>query len=268
MTQLKTPVTDLSFTEYTDRQFRELEPDRLLERAMALRPSGNYKYIGARGWVPQSYPGFAVVSMVDENPGNGALPLLLRTLQLQLIERCPWEEDIYLLPASSFHQTLANTLSEERFLQWIVRTGLESAYPTMVGEAFAGIPVTSTHGRTLHMRLIGIGIFGTALGLLGIFEDETAYRRIVDFREHFYADEALAALDVRMTRPFIGHITLAYIESELSPARRELLAVAVNAINGSLGIAAPCLHLSVTGLRRYHHLSSFFRSEDFPRYHF
>ena len=280
MTQLKTPVTDLSFAEYTDRQFRELEPDRLMERAMALRPSGNYKYVGASalpeennagrrpGWLPQSYPGFAVVSMVEENPGNSPLPQLVRALQLQLMERCPWEESIYLLPASSFHQTVANMLSEERFLQGIVRAGLEPEFPRMVAKAFTGIPVGCTHGRTLPMRLIGIGIFGTALGLLGVFEDETAYRRIVDFRAGFYSNSALSALDVRMTRPFIGHITLAYIERELSPRQREQLAVAVSAINDSLEAAAPSFNLSVTGLRRYHHLSSFFRNEDFPRYHF
>jgi hypothetical protein len=268
MTQLKAPVTDLSFAEYTDRQFRELEPDRLTERAMALRPSGNYKYVVSKGWVPQSYPGFAVVSMVDENPGNGPLPQLLRTLQLRLMESCPWEESICLLPVSSFHQTVANTLSEERFLQGIVRPGLEPEYPSMVGKAFGGIPVALAHGRTLPMRLIGISIFGTALGLLGVFEDETAYQRIVDFRAHFYGNAVLTSLDVRMTRPFIGHITLAYIETELTHRQRDQLAGAVYAINRSLGNAAPSFNLSVTGLRRYHHLSSFFRSEDFPRYHF
>jgi hypothetical protein len=268
MIPLSTPATDLSFAEYTDRQFRELEPDRLVERAMALRPSGNYKFMNGKGWVPQSYPGFAVVSMVDENPGNGHLPELLRNIQGDLMKRCPWEESICLLPSGSFHQTIANTLSEERFLQRVVRAGLETEYPLLVARAFQAIPVTHTHGRTLAMRLIGIGIFGTALGLLGVFEDETAYRRIIDFRAHFYADAGLSSLDVRMTRPFIGHLTLAYIETELNHRQREQLATAVNAINTGLEARAPGFNLSITGLRRYHHLSSFFRNEDYPRYHF
>lgn len=264
MTQLPTPMTDLSFAEYTDRQFRELEPGRLLERAMALRPSGNYKYIGA--WVPQSYPGFAVVSMVDENPGNYGLPQLLKAIQADLSEACPWEEGLYMLPAGSFHQTVANTLSEERFLQRIVRPGLESEYPSIVARALAG--ALPGHGRALAMRLIGIGIFGTALGLLGVFEEETAYRRILDLRSHFYSDAGLSSLDVRMTRPFIGHITLAYIETDLNTRQREELASAVHAINGSLEKGRPVFNISITGLRRYHHLSAFFRNEDFPIYHF
>ena len=85
------------------------------------------------------------------------------------------------------------------------------------------------------MRLIGLSIFGTALGLLGVFENEVDYCRILDFRSAFYSDPGLQALDIRMTRPFIGHITLAYIESDLHAWQREKLAAAVHNINRSLG---------------------------------
>jgi hypothetical protein len=263
-------ISDLSFQEYTDRQFREVEAHRLLERAMTLRPSGNYRYVGAsglsdgKGWVPQSYPGFAVVSMAAENPGNEALPEMLRAIQTELAEQCPWEQALYLLPPCSFHQTVANTLSEERFLQQIHRPGLEPAFPSMVAKVFTAI--RTGPGGTLPMRLIGISIFGTALGLLGVFEKESDYQRITAFRSAYYADEQLAALDVRMTRPFIGHITLAYIEADLSKEQREQLAGAIHTINRSLG--SPEFTLSLTGLRRYHHLSAFLREEDYPRYHF
>jgi hypothetical protein len=258
-------ITDLSFQEYTDRQFRELEADRLLERAMMLRPSGNYRYNG-KGWVPQSYPGYAVVSMIAENPGNGPLPDMLRALQAELLEQCPWEQALYLLPPGSFHQTVANTLSEERFLQQIHRPGLEPAYPSMVAKVFAAI--RTKPGGTMPMQLIGISIFGTALGLLGVFDEESDYRRITRFRSAFYADEQLAALDIRMTRPFIGHITLAYIEADLTAEQRERLADAVHVINRRLAAQAPVFILSLTGLRRYHHLSAFLREEHYPRYHF
>jgi hypothetical protein len=265
-------ITDLSFQEYTDRQFREVEADRLLERAMTLRPSGNYRYAGVsglsdgKGWVPQSYPGFAVVSMVTENPGNDALPEMLRTIQMELAEKCPWEQALYLLPPCSCHQTVANILSEGRFLQQIHRPGLEPVFPSMVAKVFAAI--RTGPGGTLPMRLIGISIFGTALGLLGVFGEESDYQRITAFRSAFYSDEQLAALDVRMTRPFIGHITLAYIEADLSKEKREQLAWAVDNINRSLRSATPEFNLSLTGLRRYHHLSAFLREEDYPRYHF
>lgn len=253
---------DLSYKDYTDRQFRELEEDRLLERALSLRPSGNYRRNGS-GWVPQSYPGFAVISMVDENQDNEELPGMLKAVQADLAEQCPWEESIYLLPPGSFHQTVANNLSEERFLEHIQRPGLEPVYPDLVARAFARLP--SLPHRVLPMRLIGVSIFGTALGALGIFDSEPAYRRILDFRTGFYADPHLGSLDVRMTRPFIGHITLAYIERDLDARQRKTLAAAVYDINRQW--PASTFNLSLTGLRRYHHLSAFHREADYPRYH-
>ena len=255
---------DLSYKDYIDRQFREIEQDRLLERALALRPSGNYKRNGA-GWVPQSYPGFAIISMVDENQDNHGLPGVLKAVQAGLLEQCPWEESIYPLPPGSFHQTVANNLSEERFLQHIHRPGLEPVYPDLVARAFTKLP--SLPHRVLPMRLIGVSIFGTALGALGIFDSEPAYQRILDFRAGFYDDPHLSTLDVRMTRPFIGHITLAYIETDLDTTQRETLATAVYDINKQFEEAMPTFNLSLTGLRRYHHLSAFHREEDYPRYH-
>jgi len=237
----------------------------LMERAMAVRPSGNYRYDG-NGWEPQPYPGFAVVSMVDENPGNEGLADLLGKVATGLTERCPWEEGIYLLPADSYHQTVANTLSEKRFLDHIVDAGLEAEYPGMVEKAFGGISVTAT--APLAMKMIGLSIFGTALGVLGVFEKEADYQRILHFRSGFYSDPGLAALDVRMTRPFIGHITLAYIETDLTGQQRQHLAAAVHALNGQLKEVEPVFHFSSTGLRRYEHLSAFRWEDGFPRYHF
>ena len=126
---------DLLFDEYTARQYRELEPGKLLERAMLVRPSGNYRYSG-NGWTLNPYPGFAVLSMVDENPGNESLPAILAAVQKGLSDRCPWVGGLYLLPADSYHQTVANSLSEERFVKNVLEPGLEGEYPGLVGKAF------------------------------------------------------------------------------------------------------------------------------------
>jgi hypothetical protein len=258
-------TSDLSLEDYTTRQLRELEPDRLQERAMGARPSGNYLFESG-SWAPQPYPGFAVISMVEENPGNTALPDALQAIQAGLLDLCPWEGALYPLPAASFHQTVANTLSEERFLRFIVRPGLERVYPDLIATVFEKMPVQPA--RVLPMRLIGLSIFGTALGVLGVFDNEADYCRILDFRSAFYSDLRLQTLDIRMTRPFIGHITLAYIEADLTTWQRSALAAAVHNINRSLGDALPAFNLSLTGLRRYPHLSAFLREEDYPQYHF
>jgi hypothetical protein len=256
---------DLSFGDYTARQYRELDADRLLERAMQVRSSGNYRYEGVR-WKPQPYPGFAVLSMVDEYPGNEALPGILAAVQKGLMERCPWEGAIYLLPPDSFHQTVANMLSEGRFLQRIVGAGLVEEYPGIVGRAFEQIGIGAQ--GPIEMQLIGLSIFGTALGVLGVIGNEEQYRRILRFRSGLYADPGLAALDVRMTRPFIGHITLAYIEKELLAEERRQLAEVIGVLNAQIREVRPMFRFAGTGLRRYEHLSAFLRADRYPRYEF
>ena len=118
------------------------------------------------------------------------------------------------------------------------------------------------------MKLIGMSIFGTALGVLGVFDEEEHYRRILDFRSGFYSDPGLAALDIRMTRPFIGHITLAYIETGLSGGQRQQLAEAVHSLNGQLKEVAAAFKMGRTGLRRYENLSVFEKGEGYPNYTF
>jgi hypothetical protein len=265
-----TATMDLGFDEYTARQYRELEPDKLLERAMLVRPSGNYRY-NDEGWTPNPYPGFAVLSMVDENPGNESLPAILAAVQKGLSDRCPWEGGLYLLPVDSYHQTVANCLSEERFVKNVLARGLEGDYPGLVGKAFEKAAEAEGRGGgrgPVLMKLIGMSIFGTALGILGVFEEEEHYRRILQFRSGFYSDPGLAALDIRMTRPFIGHITLAYIETELSGGQRQQLAETVHVLNGQLKEVGPVFTMGGAGLRRYENLSVFEKGEGYPSYTF
>lgn len=272
-------MTDLSFSDYTARQFHEVEAEQLHRRAQAVEPSGHYRLNG-HGWEPQPYPGFAVVSMVAEEPANGQLPGVLEAVQAALWEHCPWRESLYFLPASSFHQTVANTLSEEKYVENIARPGLEGLYPRRVGEAFArieaaraaaGAPRTDRPGHgaalgPLPMQLIGLSIFGTALGVLGIFEKEESYQRVLRFREAFYGDAAVRAFGVKRTRPFIGHVTLAYIETALTAVQREELAAAAYGINQTMFAERPVFHLAPADLRRYEHLSEFRRRGDYPRF--
>jgi hypothetical protein len=260
-----TTAIDLSLEEYTARQYRELDADRLLERAMQVRPSGNYRHEAGR-WIPKPYPGFAVLSMVDEYGGNEGLPGVLAAVQNELAERCPWDGAICLLPPDSFHQTVANMLSEQRFTQRIAAAGLEGAYPAMVRRAFEQVEMKRK--GAVEMQLVGLSIFGTALGVLGVFEQRDHYERILRFRAGLYADPGLTALDVRMTRPFIGHITLAYIEQDLSAKQRRQLAETAAILTGQIREVRPVFHFSGTGLRRYEHLSAFNRADGYPRYEF
>lgn len=254
---------ELSFRNYTNRQLEEITPERLRERAAMVRPSGNFFYNGHK-WSPSEYKGFAVVSMVEEQPGNELLPFQLSALQDELRKHLQPSAAYYMLPPSSFHQTVANTASAQRFHSLIVEPGLEEVYPTIIKEAFNRIPADGIPATPIRMKLAGLSIFGTSLGLLGVFEKEEDFQRIIRFRSGFYGDRVLSGIGIRRTRPFIGHITLAYVEQDLDTTQREHLAAVISTMNESIRQKNYCFSLSGTGLRRYDHLAEFRREDTYP----
>jgi 2'-5' RNA ligase len=172
-----------------------------------------------------------------------------------------------MLPAASFHQTVANTLSAERFKQNILRAGIEQSYPAIVKNAFNNTWVNK-QPNPICMKLVGLSVFGTAISVLGTFENKADYNRIINFRAGFYEDEQLAGLDVKMTRPFIGHITLAYAEQKLNKNQRDHLANTINDINEQVFSKKHYFVISNTGLRRYEHLAEFQNAGNYPVYQF
>jgi 2'-5' RNA ligase len=257
-------MNDLSFAEYTDRQLYEISAGRNRERALCAKPAGNFAYHDG-AWIPQEYEGFAVVSMLSENEGNEPLLDRLIAIQEELKYNLQPRYGFYQLPSASFHQTVANTLSAERFKQHILYAGLEEAYPEIIARAFNQI-LQPAETSPLKMKMAGLSIFGTAIGVLGIFENEEDYNRVTRFRAGFYGNEDLAALDVRMTRPFIGHITLSYVEHGLNKNQKDQLAIVISEINESLESESLYFNITNTGLRRYHHLAEFIKQDNFPAF--
>jgi 2'-5' RNA ligase len=259
-------IADLSFEDYNKRQLYEISPERNKERAACAKPADSFVYNG-KCWEPQQYEGFAIVSMVSENVENEFLTKKLTEIQNELKYNLTPVHGFYLLPTESFHQTVANTLSAERFNEHILNVGREGIYPSLIKSAFNEI-AAEKRDTPIRMKMAGLSIFGTAIGILGTFEKVEDYNAITAFRTGFYGNATLAKLDVRMTRPFIGHITLAYVEQNLNKNQKEHLADVVTEINEALAKEDNYFTISATGLRRYHHLAEFIKQDNYPVYQF
>lgn len=259
-------VRDLPIHTYNQKQLSEATPTQVELAAAVIQPAGNFLYDN-KNWEPNAYPGYTVVAMVNNNPGNEDLSPLLVHIQNELAYNLQPVNGFYMLPADSFHQTIANTLSAERFKNNVLFAGLDDAYPRYVDQAFKNTYVTR-QTSPIRMRLIGLSVFGTAIGVLGVFEKDADYKRITDFRSGFYEDAQLNQLDVKMTRPFIGHITLAYAEQKLNKNQRSHLANTINDLNDQLFAKKHYFLISQTELRRYEHLAEFKTAADYPVYHF
>lgn len=261
---LASTAMELSFAAYQERQLHEISPAGVAARAAKLRPAEQFRYENG-SWAPHPYIGHAVVTMVASTPANAPLVSALTSIQKGLLERLASPRTFCPLPTASFHQTIANTLSADKHQRLVVDRGLAAEYPAIVTSTFSDIPALAAP-ESLTMRMVGLSIFGTALGLLGIFDREEGFHRVLHFRDHFYGDARLADLGIRRTRPFIGHITLAYIERELDDATRARLVDLVISINRELSLHNLHFHLPAAELRGYRHLAEFTPFPGLPQF--
>lgn len=172
-----------------------------------------------------------------------------------------------MLPEDSYHQTIANTLSEHRYTENIVNRGIVGVFPDIVRNAFNSIKLDGIKSP-LKMNMIGLNIFGSCIALLGEFEEETDFNTLMSFREQFYYDPELRNLDVKWTRPFVGHITFAYLGREINETDRAVLVDTINEINRSFTYTNAVFNIAHAELRSYADLSSFHSKPEYPSYHF
>ncbi len=257
---------ELEYLDYQERQYAEVLPEALKLSANKIKFGHKFQFVN-NGWLPLPYKGYAVVSMVTENPENELLKQGLLHIQDQILQQTGLISKLYPLPADSFHQTIANTLSNERFYKNVGDAGLEDQYPALIEEAFQQISLKKT-AIPLPMKLIGLSIFNSAMGILGVFEDKYDYEKILSFREQFYNYHPLNQLDVKRTRPFIGHITLFYFERGFSQTDKEQLASVCNTINEHIKASDLTFLISNTQLRTYENLGAFHHRPSFPTFSF
>ena len=264
---METLTQELTFEEYNHRQKFETTEKGLLARATRLRPSSKFKFVGDN-WQKIPYKGYAIVSMLDANFGNEAVSRQLVEMQRFLLEKVDAaSEHFFPLPAASFHQTVANTLSSDRFKAHIEEKGLGSQYPQIIADAFAQIPA-STAEEPIIMTLYGLGIFGSAMGILGTFEKLKDFHRLLAFRDHIYHNPTLNQLDIKRTRPFIGHLTMLYIDGVLNEKQKQQLVQACLKLNEDIQKLQPTFIIRQTQLRYYQELSYFQTQPHFPTFDF
>jgi hypothetical protein len=257
---------ELGYAVYQERQYFEVSSAGLAVRAAKLGVAGKFRRRGAT-WEPVPYVGHAVLSMLATAPENAPAVAALGAAQDALVAGFDRPDALYALPKESFHQTVANTLSDDRHRRHVVAAGLVSSYPAQVTKTMAALPGNGA-GAVPMMRLIGVGIFGTALGALGVFDDEARFARVVSWRDRFYGAPEIAALGIRRTRPFIGHATLGYLEAELGAEDRARLVAVVREVNEELAAKNALFAMPVAELRRYDHLAEFRPMPGLPTYRF
>lgn len=259
-------VTELTKEYHKELQLFETTLQGLNQRAEKLKSTNKFKYVD-NVWQPQDYKGYAIVSMLDANPNNKELSENLVSLQNRIQEKMQLPHHFYMMPQKSFHQTVVNTLSGSRFKEHIINKGLEIKYPEIIKKALnktTKIPLKSP----IKMSFTGIAIFGSAIGVLGIIDEEEHWKSIMQFREALYSNPDLNKHDIKRTRPFIAHITLGYIYGELTLEQKKQLVQEIDAINTNFDFFELVFTIDKTELRSYDHLAEFISKPNYPKFQF
>ncbi len=259
-------VRELDYSAYQNRQLGEVSKDSVERNVEQLKVSDKFSYNDLQ-WSPCPYPGFAVVSMLTANPGNESLSRKLKEIQQLITSNDTLESSLYLLPQDSFHQTIANTLSAQRYQKHLVESGLVKDYPQMIASGFEAISL-KPRSAAIAMRLVGVTPFGSSLGILGVFDNEDDFDTVITFRNQFYSNATLNKLTIKRTRPFIGHITLGYFGRALSEDEKAFLKEKINILNEQIVQADLSFKISNTQLRSYNELSYFHEEPTYPTFHF
>lgn len=266
MAVIEHAAKELTYEQYQYRQCAEIDPEKLKYRAESLRNAKKF-YLRGSKWQGYPYNGYSIVSMVNENPQNSKLNIRLKEIQDSMSDRLICSTKLCFLPPSSFHQTIANTLSGARFGENIIDKGLGAAFPSLIAEAVASLPV-STAKKPIEMKMMGLSIFSNAIGMLGVFASQEDFAKILSFRDAVYENSALNRIGIERTRPFIGHITLAYLEGELTDQEKQQLVYTCCLINQSIKRQRLRFYIQQAELRSYVDLSDFHADPEYPVYSF
>ena len=266
MSVIKSSIEELAYTDYEARQRHEITEAGMRERMPKLGIGGRAKWIDGQ-WVPQLYPGYAFQAMVKPYPENKDTFSRLTAIRDIFCEPLSegFEPALFPLPEDSFHQTVISTFSANRLETFVQSKGIEKEFPDILGKHLA-----ESHAELdlapVKMRMIGVSLFRTAIGILGTFDDEAEFQRVVAIRDAAYTHPALNGIGLSRTRPFIGHATLAYLERPLAEAEKESLIQRILEINEAIEAEPFFFYMPEARLHRYDTLAEFIPDAAYPAF--
>jgi 2'-5' RNA ligase len=201
-------VEDLTFEAYR----RELARKGAEAVGGFLRgPAGKFRP-RPEGGAPLPYPGCTVLAKPYPlgEPVRAALEQWQNTLAGKSGAIVP-------VPTETLHVTLADLVAGPAYRQ-VGRQGVTQALERRVRAILAGHRLEPP----LEAVISGVGAFRRSVVAFVDLEAPAAYRSITSLRAALYEDPQLAAWGVT-SGPFLGHVTLGYLESEASTGIEDAL---------------------------------------------
>jgi 2'-5' RNA ligase len=198
----------LNYDSY-QKEIRE-KAEQLVE-TLTKKPANRYR-IHYRSdskvqFEPRAYSGYTILARPYpiDFANRSKLEAIQRTLRDNVFGFAP-------VPSETFHMTIANLVSGNIYEAISETPNLEPTFRRTIETILDDI-LTPQEEIPLTSHIIGIGSFPGVVVALVDFKRENHYSRIEILRNHIYKNPFLTSSGVRHDRPFLGHITLGYLEA-------------------------------------------------------
>ncbi len=259
-------LSEKSFSEYV-RRMDELISDSEIElRVKKLKPGGRWD-LNTRNPLP--HPGYTIITppfFEEDIERNRQTYGTLVNVQNELL-KCIGTSSYVPAPPNSFHMTVADLVSTERYEAKVVKSQKEGTLRNEVRRVFSNLSHLQAD-RAPEMLVKGLTLFPIVVVAIVSTKDGEGYRKLANFRDAIYADPKLKQMGVDRKFSFTGHVTLAYIEHQPSEDELDCLAKTLKTLNRDrFGHGLP-LTGARAELRKFNDMSCFYREYDWPVFRF
>jgi hypothetical protein len=241
-----------------------LKEETIMETADNVKTLGKFRMSDNGQWEPVHYAGYTLITPTFENDfeNTGSYKKLVDIKDV--LSKCLDLSKIVSAPANALHMTVARLISAEVFENSIMNLR-ELDFLHAFTQLFPKISIS----KPLLFEISGLSILPqdiiTAM-VSPVKKDD--FKCLQGFRDYIYFDKALIELGVQRKRGFNGHITLFYIEQELSSKERQILANAIIDINRSFFPNPMSFNITRAEVRKFDNFLSFYREDNWPVYKF
>lgn len=256
---------ELSYQDYLKQVAHVLNEETNGKVASQVNTLGKFEKSAHGQWVPVSYEGFSLITPTFTDDSENADCYR----EIDHIRQEIREKDFpqfVAVPVSAFHMTVARLISGEVFAKKIRNNdGHENELLSVLIQVLSEINID----MPLKFEIKGFSLFPDGV-IAAIVSPVTAddYRYLQAFRDHIYSDQVLADLGVERRRNFCGHISLYYIEQDLSGNEKAMLTEILQNINRRFFQSPLPYRITRAEVRKFENFLKFYRNDNWPIYRF
>lgn len=209
-----------------------------------------------------SFPGYSIISPPwRDDPGSEAAYQPLQRCQEQIAATLG-PEKFAIVPAASFHLTLADLIWDGAYREASSDPAFEGKLRDRVAETFDRYPNPAS--GPIDWQVLGLVVMTRAIAVALAPTTAQAYDRVIYLRRSLYQNSQLMSMGIEQQYFFTAHVTLGYFGAVEEGLDRDRLNDTLSAASTQHLEAAPPLRVDRAELRKFDDMTHYYREDDWP----